>query len=205
MNSRLINNAEIDIIFYEELTQIQLKHIFNIISILAKYMLLTTDMLMELYQRTYHEKMGLSYLKRAVKEKLIIEYQYDLDEESEKKEYYYALKGSTYNYLSQNRIAFLKLPPQAAYEEKSRILTCNKYLIEHDYQPNISMVLDSNLQYFFTIQNVICYFHNLITPQEIKKELEQKKIQIVPSFEVVTGAMIEIGQFTKAVNPKDLD
>ena len=152
----------------EELTQIQLKHIFNIISILAKYMLLTTDMLMELYQRTYHEKMGLSYLKRAVKEKLIIEYQYDLDEVSEKKEYYYALKGSTYNYLKQNRIAFLKLPPQAAYEEKSRILTCNKYIIEHGYQPNISMVLDSNLQYFFTIQNVICYFHNLITPQDVK-------------------------------------
>ena len=168
-------------------------------------MLLTTDMLMELYQRTYHEKMGLSYLKRAVKEKLIIEYQYDLDEESEKKEYYYALKGSTYNYLSQNRIAFLKLPPQAAYEEKSRILTCNKYLIEHDYQPNISMVLDSNLQYFFTIQNVICYFHNLITPKEIKQELERKKIQIAPSFEEVTGTMIEIGKLTKAVNPKDLN
>jgi hypothetical protein len=31
------------------------------------------------------------------------------------------------------------------------------------------------------------------------------KIQIAPSFEAVTGAMIEIGQFTKAVNPKDLD
>jgi len=67
------------------------------------------------------------------------------------------------------------------------------------------MVLDNNLHYFFTIQNVICYFHNLITPQEIKKELERMKIQIAPSFEAVTGAMIEIGQFTKAVNPKDLD
>ena len=67
------------------------------------------------------------------------------------------------------------------------------------------MVLDNNLHYFFTIQNVICYFHNLITPKEIKKELDRLKIQIAQSFEEVTGEMIEIGKLTKAVNPKDMD
>lgn len=163
MNNRITNNAELDILFYEELTQLQIKHFFNIINILTKHMLLNTDILIELYKEAFQEKMGLSYLKRAVKEKLVIEYQYNLDEASEKKIFYYALKGSTYNYLSQNKIAFLKLPPQAAYEEKSRILTFNRYIIERLYEPNISMQLDSKLRYFFTNQNVLCYFQNLIT------------------------------------------
>lgn len=43
------------------------------------------------------------------------------------------------------------------------------------------------------------------TPQAILDELEQKRIQITLTFEAITGTMIEIGQFTKAINPKDME
>ena len=205
MNSRIITQNELDVLFYEEFTQFQLQHVFNIIFLLSQYMLLTTDMLIYLYEKQYNEKMGLSYLKRSVKEKLIIEYQYDLNEATEKKIFYYALKSSTFLYLKQNRISFAKIPPYCAYEEKSRILTFNKYAIQKGYTLNINMPLDSEIRYFVTNQNVICYFPNYITEGVIQNELRKKRIEIEFGFEVISIPRVEVGKYTRAINPKDVD
>lgn len=205
MNSRNINPSELDILFYEELTQLQLSHIFNIIFILSEYMLMTTDMLMSIYEKKYKEKMGLSYLKKAVKEKLIIEYQYDLDEDSEKKIFYYALKSSTYNYLRQNQIPFLKLPPYAAHKEKSRLLTFNKYIIQEDYTPNIIIPLDFAFRFFVANPNVVCYFPDLISITEIQYEMRKKKVESETCFETIDIPNVDVGKYTRAVNPKDID
>lgn len=205
MNSRNINPNELDILFYEEFTQLQLSHIFNIIFILSEYMLMTTDMLMHIFEKKYEEKMGLSYLKKAVKEKLIIEYQYDLDEVSEKKIFYYALKSSTYNYLRQNQIPFLKLPPYAAYEEKSRLLTFNKYIIQKGYTPNIIIPFDFEFRFFVANPNVICYFPDLISITDIQHEMRKKKIEFASCFEAIEIQNVEVGKYTRAVNPRDID
>ena len=205
MDNRIINQPELDVIFYEEFTQLQLQHIFNIIYILAKYMFLNSDMLMLIYQQEYNEKMGLSYLKRAAKEKLIIEYQYDQFEKTEMKIYYYALKASTLLYLKQNQIPFLKMPPYAAYKEKSRILTYNQYVIDKGYEPNIIIPVDPGLRYFITKQQKICYFPEIVSEDTIQGELSRRKIDIEPTFEQIDEPLIELGKHTRAVNPKNMD
>lgn len=166
---------------------------------------MTTDMLMYIYEKKYKEKMGLSYLKKAVKEKIIIEYQFDLDEVSEKKIFYYALKSSTYNYLRQNQIPFLKLPPYVAYKEKSRLLTFNKYIIQEDYTPNIIIPLDFAFRFFVANPNVICYFPDLISISEIECEMRKKKVEFATCFEPIEIQNIEVGRYTRAVNPRDID
>lgn len=74
MNSRIVTISEIDVIFYEELSLKQVTTTYRIINILTKYVFLSTDMLMTVYKQRYNEHLGLGALKKAVKERLIIEY-----------------------------------------------------------------------------------------------------------------------------------
>ena len=205
MNSRIINQNEIDAIFYEELNQQQVTHIFKIIFILSQYIFLTTDMLVQIYKEKYDEKMGLSYLKRAVKERLIIEYQEDLDEPTEQKIFYYALKSSTILYLQQNRIPIIKMPPCAGHEEKSRLLTYTRYAIEKGYTLNQQMPLDLLLRYFITNQSTICYFSSVISLQQIKSELQKNKNELAYQFDEITTQIINVGKYTRAVDPRSMD
>lgn len=122
MDGRIINQNELDILFYEEFTQLQVSHIFKIINILAQYVFLNSHMLMELYMTQNNEKMGLSYLKRAVGEKLIIEYQEDINQATEKSIFYYALKSSTILYLQHNNISAIKMSVSSGYTENQGYL-----------------------------------------------------------------------------------
>jgi hypothetical protein len=101
MNSRIIPISEIDVIFHEELSLNQVTTTYRIIQILSEYVFLTTDMLMTVYKQRFKEHLGLGALKKAVRERLIIEYKDDLNETTEKPIYYYALKGSTMLYLQK--------------------------------------------------------------------------------------------------------
>lgn len=205
MNSRIINQTELDVIFYEELTQQQVSHVFKIITILAQYVLLDTNMLVRIYREQYKDNMGLSYLKRAVKEKLIIEYQEDYEESSEQKLYYYALKSSTLIYLQQNRIPYLRMPFCAGHEEKSRLLTYNSYAMQRDMLLNLQQPLDIFLRYFITVQNVICYFPNCISKSEIQVELQNRKLEIDYRYESVSIPLLRVGKHTRARHPRDVD
>lgn len=204
--TRKINQMDLDILFYEELSQLQLSQMFNIILILAEYMFLSTDMLMYLYKQKYKENMGLSYLKRAVKEKVIIEYQHDLYEKSEEKNFYYALKPTTYHYLNQNHISYIKIPPNAAYEEKARILTFNKFILEKGYVPSFRIPHDFKYRFFGVNPNIICYFPKLISVSYIKSMFSSEKDGLKDIvFKEIEMDIINIGKHTKAVHPKDID
>jgi hypothetical protein len=79
MNSRIIPISEIDVIFHEELSLNQVTTTYRIIQILSEYVFLTTDMLMTVYKQRFKEHLGLGALKKAVRERLIIEYKDDLN------------------------------------------------------------------------------------------------------------------------------
>jgi hypothetical protein len=205
VDTRIINQNELDILFFEEFSQNQVHHITKILLILAQYALLSTDMLMQLYLKNCDEKMGLSFLKRAVKEKLIIEFKENLETSEEKCQYYYALKSSTVFYLQQNRIPCIKMPFVAGYEEKSRLLTFNSYAIQRNFTLNQQIPLDLNLRFFVTNQKVICYFRDYIDPEKIRGQLQKCEDKGEIKFEEILMPLLEIGQYTRAIHPKDVD
>ena len=181
MNSRIIPINEIDIAFYEEFTQLQVTVIYRIVNLLAKYILLETSMLMRAYQAEYQKKLGLSYLKRAVKERIVIEYQDNLETTSEKPIFYYALKSSSLAYLHVNHHEYLKMPFGAGHIEKSRLLAFNAFAIENGIHHSMKHELDFYLRFFLSEENIVYTCHDAISIKELELELARRKIRIEAS------------------------
>ncbi len=205
MNSRIMPIPEIDVVFYEELTQQQVTVIYRIVNLLAKYALLETSMLMKAYQAVYQERLGLSYVKRAVKERLVIEYRDDYESSSEKPIHYYALKSTTLAYLHSNRHQYLKLPFGAGHREKTRLLAFNTYAIHNEINHNITLELDFYLRFFISEQNVIYIYQDAISHDELELELARRKIKTISNHVSVPPLSYEMGEKTRAVHPTEVD
>jgi len=213
-NERTIPWYEVDTLILEELTQIQIKHIGRILEILGRYMLLSTEMLFEIYWRTYKEKLGLSFLKKAAREKLVIEYKFDLGQPTEREVYFYALKTSAYHALDRAALPYLKVPYFSSYEEKSRIITANQYMIDHSYVPDLKfpVPLSQTLKFFYVVnpvkQKIVGYFPNLVSQVAIERfftkfETKEGTLDNI-SFEKITTEFIPFGSYTKATHPKNV-
>lgn len=214
-NERTIPYYEVDTLILEELTQIQIKHIGRILEILGRYMLLSTEMLFEIYWRTYKEKLGLSFLKKAVREKLLIEYKYDLGQPSERDIYFYALKTSAYHTLNRAALPYLRIPYLSAHEEKSRIITANQYMLDHSYVPDLKfpVPLSRTLTLFYAVnldkldkRKIVLYFSNLVSQVAIERsfgkfDIKEESLDNI-AFEKITNQIIDFGQYTKATHPR---
>ena len=53
--------------------------------------------------------------------------------------------------------------------------------------------------------NVICYFSDLIPISEIQYEMRKKKVELATCFEPIEIQNVEVGKYTRAVNPMDID
>lgn len=210
-NERTMPHYEVDVLILEELTQIQVKHIGRILELLGKYMILSTEMLFDLYLENFKEKLGLSFLKKAVRDKLLIEYKFDLGQASERDVYYYALKPSTYHALERAALPYLKIPYLSAYDEKSRIITANQYFQNKGYVPDLKfpVPLSRTLKFFYSYnsekQKIVCYFPNLTTQGAIERfflkfKLKEGSLDNI-IFEKITVDMIQFGNYTKATHP----
>lgn len=211
---RTIPWFEVDALILEELNQNQIKHIGRILEIIGRYMLLSTDMLFEVYRRIYNEKLGLSFLKKAVREKLIIEYKYDLGQSTEQDDYFYALKAGGYHALERASLPYVKIPYFSSYEEKSRIITANQYFIDHSYIPNLNfpVPLSRTLTFFYALnrdkQKVVCYFPKLVTQPAIQRfftrfETKEGSLDNI-TFEKIEAELIPFGSYTRATHPKSV-
>ena len=67
------------------------------------------------------------------------------------------------------------------------------------------MPFDVAFRYFFTRQDIICYFSDYITIKEIREDLQRKKNEVQYRFEKVPLPLIEVGKHTSAVNPRDIN
>ncbi|MBE6024468.1 MAG: hypothetical protein E7231_14990 [Cellulosilyticum sp.] len=101
MRDRVIRAIEADVVFLEILTQEEKLHISRILLILASFVVLDTNMLMEVYQYFYKDKLKLRFIKKAVKERFIIEYKKNLETDLEEPIYFYELKSSGMHELSE--------------------------------------------------------------------------------------------------------
>jgi len=212
-NDRTIPWYEVDVLILEEMTQIQIKYIRGILEILGRYMLLNTEMLYELYLRNYGEKLRLQFLKKAVHDKLLVEYKYDFGQKSEREMYFYALKTNAgFHALERDNLPYIKIPYLSAYEEKSRIITANQYFIECGYVPDLKfpIPLSKTLKFFYALnsekQKIVTYFPNLASQVAIERyfaKFEIKESLDNITFEKITTELIPFGLYTKATHPKD--
>ncbi len=204
MDERILRYPELDIIFYEQFNQNQLEHVIKIIRVLAQYILLDTEMLMRAYKVRYKDDMGLSFLKRAVKYKLIIEYSEAPDAEGEGVIYYYALKPSLHAYLNQNKVPTNKLPFTAAVEEKSYLLTFNRYALAHRVFPLVGKHQDDKMRFFLCQNNEIHYFSETISEDKLLEMMGQMDPENYPTFVQITAEPYRIGKVARVVYRKEL-
>lgn len=213
-NERTIPWFEVDALILEELNQTQVKHIGRILEIIGRYMLLRTDMLFNIYFRIYGEKLGLSFLKKAVREKLVIEYKFDLGRATEQDVYFYALKAGGYHALERASLPYLKIPYFSSYEEKSRIITANQYFIEHNYVPNLNfpVPLSRTLMFFYALnhdkQKIVCYFPDIVSQAAIQRfftrfETKEGALDNIV-FDKIEAELIPFGSYTRATHPKSV-
>jgi len=213
-DDRTIPGYVVDVLILEEMTQIQIKYIRGILAILGRYMLLTTEMLYELYKRNYGEPLRLQFLKKAVHDKLVVEYKYDLGHKSECEIYFYALKTNAgFHALERDNLPYVRIPYLSAYEEKSRIITANQYFIECGYVPDLKfpIPLSKTLKFFYALnskeQRIVTYLPTLASQAAVERyfakfDIKEESFDNI-SFEKITTELIPFGLYTKATHPKD--
>ena len=154
--NRYLRPWEADILMQEILNQKQKKIISRILIILGQHKLLDTDMLMKIYVNNYNEKLNIRYIKKAVKENLIVEYKKNLDTKEEEEIFFYELKEISFYILEKagyKNISKNKIPIFWANEERTKILTINKYLIEeaHDVETNFPKTFENISEIYDTL------------------------------------------------------
>lgn len=186
--SRSLTRYELDILFRNILNQDQIKYISLLCKLLGRYMILDREMI----NTRAGEKIGLSYIKRAIENGLITELQYQ-DGKGKKPEYYFQLNTAGVAFLEsiEYRANILRLDTDQAARE--RILSFNRYAIDEGYEINLYYPVGFKYNYFFcnssrTKKCVVCYFENKISEQKLieilykmlfEKEQEPKPIEIV--------------------------
>lgn len=173
MKERVIRSIEADVVFLEVLNQDEKLHISRILLILALYMVLDTNMLMKAYEYHYGEKLRLKFIKKAAKERFIIEYKKNLETQFEENIYFYELKSAGVHELLE--AGFYVLVPGRFWtnQERNAILAFNRERIE---SKTITRLVMSKEDYKLLIKRM-----RIVIRQHIEGD--------------------EFGKYTKAVNP----
>jgi len=143
-----------------ELNLKQLENIKKIIDVLSKYIFLNRDIL----NYRAKQKIGLSYIKKAVDLDLIVQL-YDIESES----YYYKLAQNAKYLLDKYSIKYNKIDIFSNASEFENLITLNLFLMkeEKDFDEN----LFSTKAYINIKTKEIFYFKELINQSEILRSI----------------------------------
>lgn len=209
---RTIGKYDLDVLFQEVYNQREKKIIGRILMLLADYLVLETSILFKLYKARYKEDLKLQYIKKAARDLLIVEFKYNLSEETEKNIFFYALKKNGGEHiLKSGNYDFTMIPYFWAYQEISIILTFNKYFAENNFDEKISTFLINYLSkgIFFNKEFDQAYFlSKIISENEVDKivsdlyERINPKPIFPPQVVEISEEIMDFGELTSASDPR---
>lgn len=129
LRNRSINKADIETLFRDILNQTQIYNISNLLKLLGMYVFLERRQLDVLAARHFGDKIGLSFIQKAIKYNLVAEMQADGNYDT----YYFQCKSGGYMFLEAIGYKYRKLPLDAAAVERGKILAINDFLIKNDH------------------------------------------------------------------------
>lgn len=129
LRNRSISRYDVETLFTDVLTLSQIEEIGNLLKILGRYVFLERGQLDHFAERIYGEKIGLSFLHKAVTCKLVAEIQDDKNDSR----YYFQLKSGGFYFLESVKFPFRRLPIDAGKKEREKILAINEYIIKKNY------------------------------------------------------------------------
>lgn len=132
LRDRSISKYEIETLFRDVLNFDQVEQIGNLIKLLGLYVFMDRKQIDLLAERHFGQKVGLSYLRKAVQNNLISEIQAD----GEFEQFYFQLKLGGFIFLETIDYQHRKLPLDATRKDRERILSINDYLIDNKHVLN---------------------------------------------------------------------
>lgn len=129
-DERVIHFTEVDVLMQEEFTQEEKLHISRILKLLGVHIVLSNDMLFKFYKLTFGEDLKLKFIKVAVKNKLIVEYQRNSTGEVADKIFFFELKKSGIYALEQGGGIVLPVGYFWTNKERNGVLEYNRRLLE---------------------------------------------------------------------------
>jgi len=222
-NNLAITRSDVEELFTETFNQHQIKHIGRILEILARYQLLSSEMLLEIYRRRHKEDLGLNFVFLAVHKKLIIELKFDLSQPTEENIFFYCLKEGGFYALDRDSVQYLRPPLLFACNEKSQILTINQFFMDRHYYPDFNPIfpVQKRSKFFYATnlkrQKIVCYFPELIKLKVLiyyfqrkleSLELNFEKIEEILGnlvFEEITAERVNFGEYTKATDRHQIE
>lgn len=164
---------EVEVLFRRVLNMQQIHYISWVLRSLGKYMVLDRDMI----AARMGKKVGLSYLQKAKEYGLIAEYKYK-DGEEEKNKYYFSLAPGGLYFLEAEQYAHHKLRLDADHEERTRILTFNRFALDNGYDINMGFQQDRRYRFYFAQsrkgnKTPACYHPEVIKEEQLREILLQ--------------------------------
>lgn len=129
-DERIIYFREIDVLMQEEFTQEEKLYVTRILKLLGVHMVLSNDMLFKFYKLTFGEDLKLKFVKLAVKNKLIIEYQRNSTGISVEETFFFELKKSGVYALKEGGGIFLPVGYFWTNKERNGVIEYNRRLLE---------------------------------------------------------------------------
>lgn len=160
-----ITGFETEVLFRHVLNINQIKHISKLLKILGRYMILDREMI----NIRAGSSIGLSYIKEAVNNKLVVEFK-DQDK------YYFMLGVGGIYFLASQGYQFHKLKLDVDQHDRERILTVNKYMIEKQYDICMDIAQSNNYDFFVAEANnklIACYYKQLINQEKLRDKLQK--------------------------------
>lgn len=206
LKDKCLSRFEIEILFRNVMNLEQQEKTSQLIKLLGKYMVLDRDMINE---RAY-EKIGLSYIARAVRYGFLAEFEYD-------NKYFFQLGAGGVNFLQIIGYHAYILPLDITRHDRQKILTANRYMIDKDIDLDMSFPMFIKSGFLVCENNIIIYFANEISNLE---EIAKKLILILKTeehtptaeeildqfeFKKITTPIYEIGPKAKGISFSHLE
>ncbi|OMF25632.1 hypothetical protein BK133_21310 [Paenibacillus sp. FSL H8-0548] len=165
LRERTIGKFEIEALFRDVLNQSQIESVSKLLKLLGLYVFLEKSMLDTLAERHFGEKIGLSFIKKAVRYNLIAELQSEDDNDC----YFFQLKTGGFIFLDDIGFKYRKLPLDASRKERSRLLAINEFLIDRKYllSSDYGLALYEPL---ITTKEIV--LHELFSEEETKQNID---------------------------------
>lgn len=189
IRDRSISRFEVETLFTDVLNMRQIENIGNLLKILGIYVFLDREQLDYFSEIIFGAKIGLSYIKRAVKYNLVSEIQAD----SESDKYYFQLKAGGFYFLENIGFQYRRLNLDAGRKERQQILSTNRYLIEKKYLLDVDYE-QGLLEPLFVKSNIILVVNHDISvvAESIRQSLFGKGSSIEEVYAMFKFEKIEL-------------
>lgn len=177
-NNRKTLIHEVERLFHSgDLSQRKKDMIGRLVRVLGEYMLVDRDILNKRAEEMFGEKIGLSFIKKAIELELIIELQDSMfpmknPDEISGNHFYYSLAAGGLNLLRLSKTSFRHFNILDSYEARLRVLQFNYMVMDKGMEWIFSKYSDlKNYLYFHCKESngkdVIVYYSDQISQNEI--------------------------------------